>query len=216
MAAVAEPDEPSPASRSFGRRVMAAGIVWLVVATCGLAALWHYAATPGEARVLSDRWPAETSIERDAAGPTLVMFVHPRCPCSRASMGELARIVATCQGRLTTRIAFLAPKGFDDDWTHTDLWRAASEIPGATVLVDREGVESRRFGASTSGAVRLYDAAGRLAFAGGITSARGHAGDSEGSDAIESLVLGRPADATEAPVFGCSLDDPETCGGGAK
>ncbi len=132
-------------------------------------------------------------------------------------MGELARIVATCEGRLTTRIAFLAPKGFDDDWTRTDLWRAATEIPGASVLVDREGAESHRFGATTSGDVLLYDASGRLAFAGGITSARGHAGDSQGSAAIESLVLGHPSDVTEAPVFGCPLDDPsESCGGGAK
>ena len=48
------------------------------------------------------------------------------------------------------------------------------------MLRDDDGAEARRFGAETSGQTLLYDARGALAFSGGITGARGHAGDNAG------------------------------------
>jgi hypothetical protein len=51
----------------------------------------------------------------------------------------------------------------------------------------------------------LYDARGRLLFSGGLTSARGHEGDSFGLRRIRSLLLTGEADRRDAPVFGCSL-----------
>jgi hypothetical protein len=53
--------------------------------------------------------------------------------------------------------------------------------------------------------VILYDAAGRLRFSGGITAARGHAGDNLGRSAIVELLEGDSPTATATPVFGCSL-----------
>jgi hypothetical protein len=45
-----------------------------------------------------------------------------------------------------------------------------------------------------------------LLFSGGITPARGHEGDSAGSDAIVELVKGRiPSNVIREPVFGCTL-----------
>jgi hypothetical protein len=73
---------------------------------------------------------------------------------------------------------------------------------------DHDGVEARRFGAATSGQVILYDARGTLLFSGGITPARGHSGDSTGRDAILALLIDGSSEASETPVFGCSLFDP--------
>jgi hypothetical protein len=87
----------------------------------------------------------------------------------------------------------------------TELWNTASRLPGATVLRDDEGIEARRFGAMTSGQTLLYDGGGRLVFSGGITGARGHAGENAGRNAVIALLNGRPAGQDETWVFGCSL-----------
>ena len=42
---------------------------------------------------------------------TLVMFVHPRCPCTRASIAELERVVAQSGGTVKPRIVFSLPDG---------------------------------------------------------------------------------------------------------
>jgi hypothetical protein len=74
-----------------------------------------------------------------------------------------------------------------------------------TTVRDDDGVEAARFQALTSGATALYDPQGRLLFSGGITSARGHEGDSFGIRRISSLLRTGKADRADAPVFGCSL-----------
>jgi hypothetical protein len=74
-------------------------------------------------------------------------------------------------------------------------------------LLDRDAAESRRFRAETSGDALLYDEHGRLLFSGGITVARGHAGDNAGLGAIEALVRGDTNVRRQTPVFGCALND---------
>jgi hypothetical protein len=67
-----------------------------------------------------------------------------------------------------------------------------------------------------SGFTLLYDPAGRLRFAGGITSARGHEGDSFGQRRILAVLSGDPADRADAPVFGCSLHGAARTGGAPR
>jgi len=141
------------------------------------------------------------------------MFAHPRCPCTRASINELAVLMAQCEGKLNAHVAFFQPDDAKSDWSQTDLWFSASRIPDVEVFADEEGSEARRFGAATSGQVLLYDSDGELLFQGGITSARGHAGDNVGRSSIVRLLgkTRRPirerSSSTEAPVFGCPLFD---------
>jgi hypothetical protein len=44
-----------------------------------------------------------------------------------------------------------------------------------------------------------------LLFAGGITAARGHAGDNAGRSAIETLLAGGRPGYDRTPVFGCPI-----------
>ena len=83
------------------------------------------------------------------------MFLHPRCPCSRATLAEIDRLLAVCDGQLSLRIVFAYPTGADASWTDTGLYRAAERLPGAVVCRDADGVESERFGATTSGQTLL-------------------------------------------------------------
>jgi hypothetical protein len=134
----------------------------------------------------------------------LVLFAHPGCACTRATISELARLMARFHDRLDAQVLF---RGEEPELARTDLWSSAARIPGVMVTADPSGVEARRFGVETSGAAVLYDAAGKLAFQGGITSARGHEGDSFGQRRIAALLTGSTPDRADAPVFGCALDD---------
>ena len=184
---------------------MIAHMLWLVVVVAGTIQLARYSNTPGNNNPAPVAWPANSQIPFDAKGPTLVMFVHPHCPCTRASLGELEVLMAQVQGRVSAHVLVLKAAGTATDWEKTDLWRTASSIPGVTVSVDEAGVEARRFHAETSGQTLLYDRSGALQFQGGITLSRGHAGDNPGRSALQDLLRQGHSNQVKTPVFGCSL-----------
>jgi hypothetical protein len=171
----------------------------------GLAFIAHYDYAAGAAGVTPTQWPATSRIPRNPRDYTLVMFAHPRCPCTRASLGELEKLIARCPEDLTAWVVFFEPTGADDAWNHTDQWNTARNIPNVQVMSDRGGAEAELFHAMTSGHVMLYSPAGELVFSGGMTNARGHAGDNDGRSAIEAI-LNHAAPATrETPVYGCPI-----------
>jgi hypothetical protein len=194
--------------------LLVSGALWLFAIGLGLHLLMNYENTPGIPGAPPAMWPADSRIQRTPGRATLVMLAHPHCPCTRASIEELAQLMARCQGLLTTHVLFLQPKGFSEDWTQTDLYRSAAMIPGVQVACDEGGDEARRFGATTSGQTLLYRADGLLLFEGGITSSRGHVGDNAGRNAIVSLLTKGTADRTETFAFGCGLfgQQPENAG----
>jgi hypothetical protein len=185
-------------------------VVWLSLVITGLWFLWGYENTPAAAAAAPSQWPSNSQIQPEKDHATLVVLAHPHCPCTRATIGELAAIMAHCQGRLTAYVLFIKPEGVSDDWEMTDLWKSASSIPGVTVLQDVDGREARLFHAASSGQTVLYDPQGRLLFSGGITGSRGHSGDNAGRSAIVSLVNAEIPDRTETYVFGCPLFDPQS------
>ena len=155
-----------------------------------------------------EQWPAQSSIVREPGSPTLVMLAHPRCPCTRASVAELAVLMARI-GRTgpppRAHVLFVNPRSVDAGWDKTTLWQAAAAIPGVTVHPDAGGAEAALFRAVTSGQLIVYDASGKLIFRGGITGARGHEGDNVGLLSALALLSGRRAVQSESKVFGCAL-----------
>jgi hypothetical protein len=187
--------------------MLAAIAAWIAVVAGGTIQMIRYSNAPGVVGPAPVVWPARSQMPTDVARPTLVMFVHPHCPCSRASIGELERLVASVSGKVSVRIAFLKPADTAVDWEKTDLWKKASGIPGVSVYTDNDGAEARLFRAETSGQTLLYDSSGKLLFQGGITAARGHAGDNPGCMALEQIVLHGQSQGDQTPVFGCGLFD---------
>jgi hypothetical protein len=188
-------------------RALVAGVVlvWSFAIGAGARELLHYANTPSRQASPPTQWPSGVAIDLDRQRDTLVVFVHPQCPCSRATIAELAGIVARSHGQVNASVYFYAPEAVETDWVRSKTWRDSEAIPGVHVIDDRDGFESRRFGTSTSGQVLLYDTGGHLVFNGGITASRGHAGDNDGADAVLSLLQSGKASRSTAPVFGCSL-----------
>lgn len=187
--------------------LIAACAAWMLMIGVGLALLWTHDNAPGQAAAPSSLWPRDSRIRLAADRATLIMLAHPHCPCTRASIGELDRLMAQAQGRVTAYVLLVKPAGAYDDWEKTDLLQSAASIPGVSVVVDDGGVEAHRFHALTSGQTILYDAEGRLLFSGGITGSRGHSGDNAGRSAIVSLLNTGEAEQAEALVFGCPLFD---------
>lgn len=180
-------------------------LLWLGVTVGGTIAMMCYSLKAGPSGSPPSEWPAASKIVRSSDGPTLLMFVHPKCSCSDASIGELALLMAHCTGCVKAHVLFVKPSGQTTNWVLTSMWREASQIPGVAVARDDDGQEARLFGAATSGDVALFDARGRLRFHGGITAGRGHSGDNSGRDAIQALILEGKSAVTQTPVFGCDL-----------
>jgi hypothetical protein len=131
------------------------------------------------------------------------MLAHPRCPCTRASLAELARL--TAGGGADVWVLFLRPEGAAAGWEKSSLWDAAAAMTGVQVLADVDGTAARTFGVETSGHVLFYDATGALRFSGGITAARGHEGPSAGGDSILAALRGNAPAQDHMPTFGCPL-----------
>jgi hypothetical protein len=180
-------------------------LVWGGLAVIGLGAMLDFELTPAVPAVARGEWPARSSLIRDPHRPTLLMFIHPHCPCSRASVAELSVLASECRGRASFQVLFVRPANCEVGWERTSLFATAQRIPGVIVACDAEGVEAARFGATTSGETLLFTGAGRLMFHGGITASRGHEGDNSGLAAVKTLIGAGRADAREAPIYGCSL-----------
>jgi hypothetical protein len=184
---------------------MAAVILWIPAVGLGVGVLLQYSNTPGRLAAPAPDWPRSADLIPVPGQPTLLVFAHPQCPCSRATIGELALIVAHGHVKFNPYVLVYAPRSMGEAWARSDLWTDAAAIPGVHVVEDQDGWEARRFGASTSGQTLLYDSNGHLVFNGGITAARGHFGANDGMDAVESMLEHGTANNHMAPVFGCSL-----------
>lgn len=135
------------------------------------------------------------------------MALHPRCPCSRASVTTFSQIVPRAAGNIDFVVLVRLPRSRSTQWTESDTARQVGAIQGVRVIHDPDGRMAATFDMHTSGTVVAYDQSGQLAFAGGITAARGREGG-EGARSLSRFVdqRGRPGgEAAGAPVFGCEL-----------
>jgi hypothetical protein len=173
-------------------------VAWLSIIAVGVWLWERYDTTPGS-RGASTSPNAEPTDERWR----LTVFAHPRCPCTRATVRELAEIVRAAP-RLSVRVLFVRPTGTRDDWEHGDAWCMATQIHGAEVACDADGAEARRSGSETSGFAVLSDPTGRDVFRGGLTQARGRTGESSGRRAVLAWIESGTG-APTAPVYGCPL-----------
>ena len=190
--------------------LLSVALLWLGCAVFGLASLSRRDGAAGASGHPPARWQKNSCVSLSSVKPTLVVLIHPQCPCSRASLSELNHLMALCPNRAAVWVFFLKPPGCTEAWVKTDLWRQASAIPGVRVRVDDNGQAARRFGAATSGEALLYAPDEKLLYLGGLTGARGHEGDNAGLSAVAAL-LERPetwnkAQPAQEPVYGCPLN----------
>jgi hypothetical protein len=186
-------------------------LTWVAALGYGMQVLWKYETTPGPSTSVASDWPSNSIVRRQADKPTLLMVAHPHCPCTRASISELAQIMAHAPDGITATVLFVKPSGAGANWDDTDLRRSAAAIPGVSVLTDDNGVEAARFGAKTSGHTLVFDRNGRLVFSGGITATRGHEGSNAGENAVLAALRQQTPARGGTSVFGCALAQRNPC-----
>src|SRR5947208_2212449 len=101
-------------------------IAWLFAIGVGLHRILAYENAPGSSGASSVEWPADSRIARTPGLPTLVIMIHPHCPCSRATIGELAVLMTQAQGLVNAHVLFVKPEGLSEEWEKTDLWSSAA------------------------------------------------------------------------------------------
>ncbi len=156
------------------------------------------------------RWPRSSALCFDDRRWNLLIFVHPACPCSRASIDELAYVMARCGDKTAAHAVLVVPERTPEGWSLSEVERQLAAVPKLRSWVDKGAIEADRFRVATSGHVLLYDRQGRLVFSGGITPARGHVGQSYGRDALLAHVGAGGALQPSSPVFGCQLTRPQS------
>lgn len=185
----------------------------LVVPMAAGLGLWStYAARPGAPPDAPLDWPAGSSVERALDRPTLLVFAHPRCPCTRASLENLDRLLTDFRGPLRTELLLWTPAGLDPNgaeaFADNSVLHRALALPGVSTQLDPGGVLAAHFGARTSGTALLFGPEGELRYAGGLTFARGHEGEGVATARLLAAMGQAPSEAVHTAVFGCSLLEP--------
>lgn len=154
-------------------------------------------------------WPSDTSLVPATDRHTVLLFIHPKCPCTRATLHELDRLLTRLDRANIEppRVAIVAvtPEGADTSWLNSPIMERASRLAASDVVLDYGGHEAEIFGVTTSGTAMLFDRSGACQYAGGLTASRGHEGDSSGANALASLLAGTESANRRLPVFGCRL-----------
>ena len=151
-------------------------------------------------------WPRDCVIPIDGTHPTLLIFLHPHCPCSSASVDELREIIGRCGDRVRAHAVVLRTDSLEREGAGV-IERSLESVPGIQIWKDTDAFLARHFGVLTSGHVMLYGPSGHLIYSGGITPSRGERGDNFGRSAVLAAILGDSFNRSSIPVFGCPLFD---------
>ena len=179
------------------------GFAWVAAVFVGVAAMWAYEKQPGADGRAPRHWAGNPRIQFSPDRPNVVMYAHPKCPCTRAALSQLNSLCATAPESQVT-IVFYVPDGADASWRSGKSIEIARSHPTASIVFDPGGETIPALGVTTSGHVVVYRPNGELAFSGGITVSRGHEGPNEGLLALQQAIEGMPGNATY-PVYGCTL-----------
>lgn len=189
--------------------------IFLVTAVLAAVVGWYqlflFSSTPGQQLAAPAQLPAQLSADWPAPAlsqfPLLLVFIHPQCSCTHATLDQLDRILDHPGNATPVRIVLAVYQS-----RKLDRSPVLAEFKPATwlhqpfhLMADTDGALARRFGAATSGEIVLYAADGRLLFQGGITPERAQAGDSATADALRNALLKGTPQSGRARVFGCPI-----------
>lgn len=179
--------------------------VWIACVAAGLHEAARYSFTP--ARAVG----APPQVQPAGEMPRVIVALHPRCTCSRATVEELGRSLARAGTAVRLEVLLYQPDETSSTWAEGSLAKRVGRLPGVRIRPDPGGREARKLGMPTSGHVLVYGAEGGLRFSGGVTGARGHEGPNAGAASFLAALQARPIQAARTPVFGCGIQElPET------
>jgi len=179
-------------------------LIWLGGIALGYAWLFRYSFAAGKAMTAPLAIPASLAPAEPLTRAHLFIALHPRCPCSRATVRELAKILSHSAGATEVTVLMYKPAGASDTWLEGALLDECRRMK-CRIRPDPDGRLAASVGSLTSGGVALYGGDGKLRYQGGITASRGHEGDNVGENAVIEILRGNGGSHRSMPVFGCPI-----------
>jgi hypothetical protein len=182
--------------------IVALGAAWslAILWTCG--SLWDHAYRP--AKNPTD-FPAPFAADETTSSSRIVLFAHPFCPCTKATLSELEESLSRLPANVAVAVVFVTVGLPPAEVSASPLMAMARSLPHVTVKQDDAGHLACSYGATVSGETFFVDSRGRVLYHGGLTPARGHQGDATGQTLLEQVARGKREGPCAAPIFGCSL-----------
>ena len=187
---------------------VAVAVLWMGLIVAGFWWQSGLSLRAGAQAASPPSWPETGRLSRRPNRHSVLVALHPRCPCSRATLTGLEEFAARFPDAADVTILLSVPTGAGREWTTTPICERVRAIPRFTVVEDEEGRIASAFGMQTSVHVLIYNARGDLAFSGGITAGRGPEGPTAGLEALFALGSGSTPG---TPVFGCPLVTASEC-----
>lgn len=173
--------------------------IWLSAVIGSSWILHRYEATPGGTAARPTPKPPQKLAN------ALLVFAHPQCPCTQASLQNVERFHRD-HPEIRAELVLVIPKGAPKEFAEGPTLQWHRKNPWATLVRDEQGAMARSYGATTSGHVIYIDETGRTRFNGGVTRGRGLVGDSTALRNLYQAVSVNGAKlAQNGSVFGCSL-----------
>jgi len=179
-------------------------LAWLGSIVIGYAWLFRYSFVAGEASTAPESIPRSLAPPGSSSRWQVFLALHPHCPCSLATVRELAKVLTRAADVSVVTVLMYKPSNEPDSWLEGRLLDECRRM-NCRVQPDPEGRFAKVLGTVTSGDVVVYDASGKLRYHGGITGSRGHEGDNPGQQAVIDLLRGGSASHSSMPVFGCPI-----------
>lgn len=139
--------------------------LWLCVVVLCFAKLAVYAQTPGFVGAPPNA--AATVIPIDRERHTLVLCVHPKCPCTQATIYELERLLRRCDELPMVVVYIYESEESPETWYEHAAASIQTRIPDALIMRDPDGEVSESIRVYTSGSTVLYERDGSPVFWGG-------------------------------------------------
>src|SRR5688500_9279870 len=96
--------------------------------------------TAADSEAAPSAWPTASGVARDATRPTLLAAIHPKCPCSRATVAQLSGLLARVpKDTFAIELLMLQPAQAPEGWTDAPIVDAARALPGASITWDLDG-----------------------------------------------------------------------------
>gem|GEM_PF-496721 len=201
--------EVHPKTRKIPPFLYRIAVLWACILAGLFFALIAYGTTPGPSSsppTESPLGPASGELQTSATTDwEVVMAVHPKCPCTVASLNELNRLLTKVDDDVTCRFLVYHPAETEPNWIDGKINSRLSQFPRSIIQPDEAGEVAFEMGMQTSGAVVVFDPHGKTRFHGGITVSRNHEGDNLGVRSISMLIQGQTPPLSTTPVFGCRL-----------
>src|SRR5687768_1828200 len=115
----------------FGWSIVALGVwLWMTV--------YAFEAYQPADRFRHASWPKNSRVSLADSRCTLLFFIHPRCPCTRASVTELEKLLAghTLEKRQRPEVIVVAavPPEASTEWRDSNTIKRAMHLPNAALF----------------------------------------------------------------------------------